>query len=163
MSCVLRNLYTCPASGPKHLAVAVNKWKYRLIYNSYFGGVTALSKKQFEDINGFANRYCSRFGCSASPFIHHSYCLAMLSFDYNAILLKLLGVLSSFNKLTIGRQRDSSHSLSPWIRATFSINKSVALHLECFCKWLNYLFHSDPYCCFPSLVAQQVLLKRTYT
>lgn len=51
------NLYTCPKSNPKHLAVAVNKWKYRLIYNNYFGGVTALSKEQFENINGFANSF----------------------------------------------------------------------------------------------------------
>ena len=52
-----RNLYTCPKKGPKHLAVAVNKWKYRLIYKNYFGGVTALSKEQFEDINGFSNSF----------------------------------------------------------------------------------------------------------
>ena len=52
-----RNLYTCPDSGPKHLAVAVNKWKYKLIYENYFGGVTALNKEQFEAINGFANSF----------------------------------------------------------------------------------------------------------
>ena len=52
-----RNLYTCPKSAPKHLAVAVNKWKYRLIYKNYFGGVTALTKAQFEEINGFSNGF----------------------------------------------------------------------------------------------------------
>jgi GT2 family glycosyltransferase len=35
----------------------VNKWKYRLIYNNYFGGVTALSKEQFENVNGFSNSF----------------------------------------------------------------------------------------------------------
>ncbi len=50
-------MYECPASNPKHLAVAVNKWKYRLLYERYFGGVTALSKKQFYDVNGFANSF----------------------------------------------------------------------------------------------------------
>ncbi len=52
-----RNLYECPAEGPKHLAVAVNKWKYRLLYARYFGGVTALSKDQFVDVNGFSNSF----------------------------------------------------------------------------------------------------------
>jgi hypothetical protein len=52
-----RNLYTCPKDMPKHLAVAVNKWKYRLIYGNYFGGVSALSKEQFENVNGFSNSF----------------------------------------------------------------------------------------------------------
>ncbi|TRY72620.1 hypothetical protein TCAL_03942 [Tigriopus californicus] len=52
-----RNIYSCPADRPKHLAVAVNKWKYRLIYDKYFGGITALNKEQFEKINGFANSF----------------------------------------------------------------------------------------------------------
>lgn len=29
----------------------------RLIYGNYFGGVTALTKEQFEDINGFSNSF----------------------------------------------------------------------------------------------------------
>lgn len=39
------------------MAVAVNKWKYRLSYGTYFGGVTALSKDQFVKANGFANSF----------------------------------------------------------------------------------------------------------
>ena len=44
-----RNLYVCPPeenNQVKHISVAVNKWKYRLQYKNYFGGVTALSKSQ---------------------------------------------------------------------------------------------------------------------
>jgi len=52
-----RNTYECPISGPKHMSVAVNKWKYRLQYKNYFGGVTALSRQQFKAINGFANSF----------------------------------------------------------------------------------------------------------
>eukprot|EP00095_Tigriopus_kingsejongensis_P003318 maker-scaffold612_size124412-snap-gene-0.25 protein:Tk03318 transcript:maker-scaffold612_size124412-snap-gene-0.25-mRNA-1 annotation:"beta- -n-acetylgalactosaminyltransferase bre-4-like" len=52
-----RNMYTCPANETKHLAVTVNKWKYSLIYENYFGGVTALNKDQFEKINGFSNLF----------------------------------------------------------------------------------------------------------
>jgi hypothetical protein len=37
------------------MSVAVNKWKYRLQYLNYFGGVTSLSRDQFKQINGFAN------------------------------------------------------------------------------------------------------------
>ena len=54
---VFRNIYSCPADRPKHMAVSVNKWKYKLIYKGYFGGVTALSKDQFETINGFSNSF----------------------------------------------------------------------------------------------------------
>ena len=52
-----RNLYECPSSGPKHMAVAVNKWKYRLQYANYIGGVTTMSKEKYKQINGFANSF----------------------------------------------------------------------------------------------------------
>lgn len=39
------------------MSVAVNKWKYRLQYLNYFGGVTAVSRDQFKTINGFANQF----------------------------------------------------------------------------------------------------------
>ncbi len=54
---IFRNLYECPAAGPKHMSVAVNKWKYRLQYQKYFGGVTTLSRNQYKKINGFANLF----------------------------------------------------------------------------------------------------------
>uniref|UniRef100_A0A914WCV5 Beta-1,4-N-acetylgalactosaminyltransferase n=1 Tax=Plectus sambesii TaxID=2011161 RepID=A0A914WCV5_9BILA len=51
-----RNLYSCPEQ-PRHMSVAVDKFKYQLPYGSIFGGITALTKQQFEKINGFSNDY----------------------------------------------------------------------------------------------------------
>ena len=41
-----RNLYTCPEQ-PRHLSVAVDKFKYRLPYKGIFGGATAVRADQF--------------------------------------------------------------------------------------------------------------------
>ena len=49
-----RNLYTCPEQ-PRHLSVAVDKFKYRLPYKNVFGGATAVRVEQFRKINGFSN------------------------------------------------------------------------------------------------------------
>ncbi|KAJ8001010.1 hypothetical protein DPEC_G00186370 [Dallia pectoralis] len=51
-----RNLYRC-FSQPRHLSVAVDKFKFKLPYYHYFGGVTSLSKEQILKINGFPNTY----------------------------------------------------------------------------------------------------------
>lgn len=51
-----RNLYRCSAQ-PRHMSVAVDKMFYKLPYNSIFGGVSALTREQFEDVNGFSNVY----------------------------------------------------------------------------------------------------------
>ncbi|XP_062388843.1 beta-1,4-galactosyltransferase 1-like [Sardina pilchardus] len=51
-----RNFYRC-YSQPRHISVALDKFGFRLIYTGIFGGVTALSKKQFNTINGFPNKY----------------------------------------------------------------------------------------------------------
>ena len=45
---IYRNIYECPSNGPKHMSVAVNKWKYRLQYLNYIGGVTTLSRKLYQ-------------------------------------------------------------------------------------------------------------------
>lgn len=50
------NLYRCE-DQPKHLVVGRNSTGYRLRYNGYFGGVTALSREQFFKVNGFSNNY----------------------------------------------------------------------------------------------------------
>jgi len=53
-----RNLYLCPEGDKaKHVSVAVDKWDYRLQYPTYFGGVTAVSTRLFEAINGFSNKF----------------------------------------------------------------------------------------------------------
>ncbi|MBN3310254.1 B4GT1 galactosyltransferase, partial [Amia calva] len=51
-----RNIYKC-YSQPRHLAVSMDKFGFRLPYNQYFGGVSSLSKEQFLKINGFPNNY----------------------------------------------------------------------------------------------------------
>ncbi|KAI3378951.1 hypothetical protein SNEBB_009060 [Seison nebaliae] len=51
-----RNLYIC-GKYPRHLTVAIDKYKYRLSYSQLFGGGTAFSDDQFMGTNGFSNEY----------------------------------------------------------------------------------------------------------
>ncbi|XP_074077713.1 beta-1,4-galactosyltransferase 2 isoform X1 [Macrotis lagotis] len=51
-----RNLYRC-GDQPRHFAIAMDKFGFRLPYAGYFGGVSGLSKAQFLKINGFPNEY----------------------------------------------------------------------------------------------------------
>ncbi|XP_012872237.1 PREDICTED: uncharacterized protein LOC105986045 [Dipodomys ordii] len=51
-----RNLYRC-GDQPRHFAIAMDKFGFRLPYAGYFGGVSGLSKTQFLRINGFPNEY----------------------------------------------------------------------------------------------------------
>ncbi|XP_047235950.1 beta-1,4-galactosyltransferase 4 [Girardinichthys multiradiatus] len=50
------NLYICDQQ-PKHLVVGRNVTGYKLRYKGYFGGVTAMTKDQFFQVNGFSNSY----------------------------------------------------------------------------------------------------------
>lgn len=50
------NLYVCD-SQPKHLVVGRNATGYKLRYKGYFGGVTAMTREQFHQVNGFSNTY----------------------------------------------------------------------------------------------------------
>ncbi|XP_060078599.1 beta-1,4-N-acetylgalactosaminyltransferase bre-4-like [Ylistrum balloti] len=50
------NIYSCP-SGPRHMSVAVDKLKYKLPYQTIFGGVAAMKKKDFVNVNGFSNKF----------------------------------------------------------------------------------------------------------
>ncbi|KAK6026166.1 N-acetyllactosaminide 3-alpha-galactosyltransferase, partial [Ostertagia ostertagi] len=52
-----RNLHTCPSNNPRHLAVAMNKFGYKLFYEGMFGTSAAFTVEQFEKTNGFSNRY----------------------------------------------------------------------------------------------------------
>ena len=47
-----RNLYRC-ADVPRHLSVGIDKWNYQLPYDALFGGVIAMTKKQFAQV-----RFC---------------------------------------------------------------------------------------------------------
>lgn len=51
-----RNLYTCP-DQPRHMSVAVDTLGYKLPYSSIFGGVSAMTVKQFRKVNGFSNAF----------------------------------------------------------------------------------------------------------
>ncbi|OWK04895.1 B4GALT2 [Cervus elaphus hippelaphus] len=51
-----RNLYRC-GDQPRHFAIAMDKFGFRLPYAGYFGGVSGLNKSQFLRINGFPNEY----------------------------------------------------------------------------------------------------------
>ncbi|KAM8827041.1 beta-1,4-galactosyltransferase 3 [Synchiropus picturatus] len=51
-----RNLYVCD-SNPKHAAVAMDKFGYKLPYKMYFGGVSALTPLHYLKMNGFPNNY----------------------------------------------------------------------------------------------------------
>jgi len=51
-----RNLYSCP-NNPRHMSVAIDKFKYRLPYKDIFGGVSAMSGQNFVKVNGFSNRF----------------------------------------------------------------------------------------------------------
>ncbi|TKS83978.1 Rho GTPase-activating protein 31 [Collichthys lucidus] len=50
------NFYMCDEQ-PKHLVVGRNVTGYKLRYKGYFGGVTAMTKTQFLQVNGFSNTY----------------------------------------------------------------------------------------------------------
>ncbi|XP_018418501.1 PREDICTED: beta-1,4-galactosyltransferase 1-like [Nanorana parkeri] len=51
-----KNIYKC-YSQPRHLSVSMDKFGFGLPYHQYFGGVSALSKEQFQRINGFPNKF----------------------------------------------------------------------------------------------------------
>ena len=53
-----RAIYRCPDHPAiSHLAVAVSRWKYRLIYPGYCGGITAMSRDSVKQIHGFSNTF----------------------------------------------------------------------------------------------------------
>ncbi|XP_061553265.1 beta-1,4-galactosyltransferase 3 isoform X2 [Phycodurus eques] len=51
------NTYTCHKQFPTHLSVAMDKFRYRLPYPQYFGGVSAVTPEQYMKMNGFPNQY----------------------------------------------------------------------------------------------------------
>jgi hypothetical protein len=54
-----RLIYECNSTLPKHFAVAVSKFDFRIkgYMMRYFGGVTSFTKNQFLRINGFSNLF----------------------------------------------------------------------------------------------------------
>ncbi|ESO99416.1 hypothetical protein LOTGIDRAFT_113306, partial [Lottia gigantea] len=50
------NLYKCE-DKPKHMAVALQKSHFQLLFEGYYGGVSALNKTHVEMTNGFSNAF----------------------------------------------------------------------------------------------------------
>ncbi|XP_074650453.1 beta-1,4-galactosyltransferase 3-like [Tubulanus polymorphus] len=50
------NIYLCD-NNLRHLAAAIDEWRYHVMYYNYAGGVAALSRENMILINGFANTY----------------------------------------------------------------------------------------------------------
>ncbi|KAF7398346.1 hypothetical protein HZH66_006243 [Vespula vulgaris] len=50
----LNNIYAC-TKMPRHMSSSVNTFRYNLPYTGLFGGAIALTRKQFERVNGFSN------------------------------------------------------------------------------------------------------------
>nr|XP_002130226.1 beta-1,4-galactosyltransferase 2 [Ciona intestinalis] len=51
-----KSIYSCPSS-PRHLSAGVDKFNYQLPYSAIFGGVTELTKEQFQKVNGYSNSF----------------------------------------------------------------------------------------------------------
>ncbi|KAI1709086.1 beta-1,4-N-acetylgalactosaminyltransferase bre-4 [Ditylenchus destructor] len=51
-----RNIYSCPEQ-PRHMSVAVDKFRYKLPYGTIFGGISAMTREQYIKMNGFSNDY----------------------------------------------------------------------------------------------------------
>ncbi|XP_063374961.1 beta-1,4-galactosyltransferase 2-like [Cydia amplana] len=50
------NLYAC-TTQPRHLSASIDKFRYLLIYEGLVGGVLAVRAAQFEQLNGFSNKF----------------------------------------------------------------------------------------------------------
>ena len=52
-------VYNCPPSAQEmvHMAVSVSRWKYRLTYTNYLGGIVLMSPDTFVTIGGFSNSF----------------------------------------------------------------------------------------------------------
>ncbi|XP_034949198.1 beta-1,4-galactosyltransferase 1-like [Chelonus insularis] len=48
------NIYAC-TKMPRHMSSSVNTFRYNLPYTGLFGGAIAMTRKQFEKVNGFSN------------------------------------------------------------------------------------------------------------
>jgi len=51
-----RNIYNCPHQ-PRHMSVSIDTLNFKLPYRTIFGGVSAMTREQFQAVNGFSNSY----------------------------------------------------------------------------------------------------------
>ncbi|XP_028971771.1 beta-1,4-galactosyltransferase 3 [Esox lucius] len=89
-----RNTYMCD-SNPKHAAIAMDKFGYKLPYKMYFGGVSALSPLHYLKMNGFPNNY---WGWGGED-------------DDIGVRVSLGGMLISRPSLKVGRYKMIKHKL----------------------------------------------------
>ncbi|KAH9491792.1 Beta-1,4-galactosyltransferase 5 [Bulinus truncatus] len=50
------NLYRC-GDSPRHFAVALSRYDYKILYHNFFGGVVGLTRDQYLKVNGNSNLY----------------------------------------------------------------------------------------------------------
>ena len=50
------NLYEC-FDNPRHYSAWIDKWNYKILYGTIFGGITAYTEDAFRKINGYSNEY----------------------------------------------------------------------------------------------------------
>ncbi|XP_062841573.1 beta-1,4-galactosyltransferase 3 [Trichomycterus rosablanca] len=89
-----RNTYVCDRN-PKHAAIAMDKFGYKLPYKGYFGGVSALSPLHYLKMNGFPNNY---WGWGGED-------------DDIGIRVSLAGMTISRPSLKVGRYKMIKHKL----------------------------------------------------
>ncbi|KAM9310175.1 beta-1,4-galactosyltransferase 3 isoform 2-T2 [Pholidichthys leucotaenia] len=89
-----RNTYMCDAN-PKHAAIAMDKFGYKLPYKMYFGGVSALTPLHYLKMNGFPNNY---WGWGGED-------------DDIGVRVSLAGMYISRPSLKVGRYKMIKHKL----------------------------------------------------
>lgn len=89
-----RNTYICD-SNPKHSAIAMDKFGYKLPYKMYFGGVSALTPQHYLKMNGFPNNY---WGWGGED-------------DDIGVRVSLAGMYISRPSLKVGRYKMIKHKL----------------------------------------------------
>lgn len=52
-----RLFYHCDGKNPRHMAVELDKWKYRLFYAKFAGGILSIPRKSYEMLNGYSNLF----------------------------------------------------------------------------------------------------------
>ena len=52
-----RNMYSCSLKRPRHLTVAIDKFKYKIFYEKLIGGALNFKSSHFVKVNGYSNEY----------------------------------------------------------------------------------------------------------